>query len=105
MASRHSLQYFTHKIKDWEEKGYVDLSIWKCLQKDVTGDVFPTFSERRSARKRPYSPSADDGASSAGVTSDVQGSAIQGKWNTVNDKFRFKKTSFSIKLLKKRIHE
>ena len=74
----YTLQYFIHKINDWEDKGYMDLSIWEWLQNHVTEDVFPTFSERRSARKLPYSLSEDDRAPSVAVTSEVHGSAALG---------------------------
>ena len=34
------------------EDGYVDTAVWKRLQKYVTAEVLPTFSERRELRKR-----------------------------------------------------
>ena len=60
------MQYFIHKIKDWQEKGYLHLSIWKCLQNHVTEVDFSTFVKSRYARKRSYAPSTDNRALVAG---------------------------------------
>ena len=49
-----------NELKDWIEDEYVKDAVWKRLQNCVTPGVLPTFSKRRSARKRSGSLSAGD---------------------------------------------
>ena len=60
---------FINELNDWVDDEYVKETVWKRLPNCVSPGVLPTFSERRSARKRSGSSSPDSekkAASSSG---------------------------------------
>ena len=56
----YTVKDLINEVKDWIEEGYVESTIWKRLQNCVAPDVLPTFSKRRSVRKRSGSASPED---------------------------------------------
>ena len=72
----YAVKDLINKIKDWIEEDYVKDTVWKRLQNCVVPGVLPTFSKRRSPRKRSASSSIRDSPERKKTTPSGEGSEV-----------------------------